>query len=365
MRKTTFFKMMLLAIIMMASGSVWGQAILPFSYDDGKPATNVTGLTQTGLGSDYTASPKMKFDTAGDNLILFFTGSPGTLSFKIKWNQSTAATRFPGDFILQESADGSTYTTVQLYNTTNGTALTNGTVVTETFTTLLSTTRYLKWIYTTRNNGNIALGAISLAASSLPSSPTLTAASSATVDAPYDVTFTDDAAWRAAITEITVGGASLDVSAYNTTVAGKISFTPSASALLQSAGTKSIVVKATGYTDAIVSQTIGAGVATALTIKTQPTAPITNGGTLATQPEVEVKDQYGNATAGTVAATKGDAGSWTLGGTTSVATNSGVSSYTNLTASSTAAVTGAFITFTLGSLSVSSTTLILQLLRLR
>jgi len=140
-----------------------GQASLPFSYDGGKP-TGVTGLTHIGLGTDYSSSPKMKFDSAGDNLILNFTGSPGTLSFNIKWNQSTSATRFPGDFELLESADGISYTRVQLYDATTGTALPNGTVVSESFTTLNSATRYLKWNYTTKTNGNIALGLISLSA---------------------------------------------------------------------------------------------------------------------------------------------------------------------------------------------------------
>lgn len=141
-----------------------GQATLPFTYDSGRPVTTVTGLTQSGLGADYAASPKMKFDTSGDNLILNFAGVPGTLSFKIIWNQSSAVARFPGEFTLQESADGVTYTTVQSYNTTSGTALANGTAVTETFTTLLAASRYLKWVYTSKSNGNIGIGAISLAA---------------------------------------------------------------------------------------------------------------------------------------------------------------------------------------------------------
>lgn len=185
-------------------------------------------------------------------------------------------------------------------------------------------------------------------------SPTLTAASSPTVDAAFDVTFTEDASWRGAITEITVGGTTLAASAYDKTAAGKITFTPSASALLQSAGTKAIVVKATGYSDATVSQAIGAGVAAALTMKTQPAAPSTNGAVLATQPEVNVLDQYGNITTATVVASKGDAGAWTLGGTTSVAAISGVSTFTNLTATSAAAVTGASLTFTSGALTVNS-----------
>ncbi|MFA6572183.1 MAG: chitobiase/beta-hexosaminidase C-terminal domain-containing protein, partial [Bacteroidota bacterium] len=162
MRKITFLKTMLAAVMLLVGSSgLWGQATLPFTYDLGKP-TAVTGLTQTTLGTDYSASPKMKFDTSGDNLILFFNAIPGTLSYNLKWNQSAAAARFPGDFVLLESANGTDYTVVQQYNSTAGPALANGTVVSETITTLLTTTRYLKWEYTTKSNGNIALGLISL-----------------------------------------------------------------------------------------------------------------------------------------------------------------------------------------------------------
>jgi len=179
--------------------------------------------------------------------------------------------------------------------------------------------------------------------------PTITGAVSATVDAPFDATFTENATWRAAITGITVGGSAL-TAGYSTSTAGKITFTPSLSStatLLQTAGVgKSIVVSATGYPTATFTQTISAGAATKLAMKTQPAAPASNGATLATQPAVNIVDQYGNATTSTatVTATVG-AGTWTLNGTTSVAGVSGTSTFTDLTATSAAAVTGATISF--------------------
>jgi len=163
MKSNTLFKIVFLgAMLFVVSVFVRGQATLPFTYDGGNPATGITGLTLSGLGTDYGTSPKMKLSASGNYVILNFSGVPGTLSFNIKWNQGTSATRFPGDFTLQQSADGVTYTTVQLYNTTSGTSLANGVIVTETFTTLLSSSRYLKWVYSSKTNGNIALGAISL-----------------------------------------------------------------------------------------------------------------------------------------------------------------------------------------------------------
>jgi hypothetical protein len=103
--------------------------------------------------------------------------------------------------------------------------------------------------------------------------PTLTAATGATVDAPFDITFGEQATWRDAITGITVNGTTLDPSAYNTSVAGKITFTPANSTLLQTAGTKTIVISASGikagaitttFVDLTVSQTIGAALPTGI-----------------------------------------------------------------------------------------------------
>ena len=158
-----FNTLFLTTLFLFSFTNSWSQATLPFTYDYGKPGTSVNGLTQSGLGIDYSTSPKMKFDNAQDYLILNFSGVPGKLSFKIEWNQgSSGLTRFSGNFILQESIDGINYTTVQLYNATNGTPLTNTVTVNETFTNLLPATRYLKWIYTSKTNGNIGIGAISL-----------------------------------------------------------------------------------------------------------------------------------------------------------------------------------------------------------
>lgn len=161
MKKFLVFSFLAMLLIPMMG---YGQATLPFSYDGGKPS-GVTGLTQTGLNNtDYGSSPKMKFDNSGDNLILNFTGTPSILSFKIKWYPGTVVSRFPGDFEILQSSNGISYTTLQLYNSTNGTPLINVTTYTETFTTIDPTTRFLKWNYKTKSNGNIGIGAISLTA---------------------------------------------------------------------------------------------------------------------------------------------------------------------------------------------------------
>jgi len=154
--------------MLLVSIDMRGQASLPFTYDGGNPLTSVVGLTQSGLGANFASSPKMKFSSSGSYLILNFSGTPGVLSFKIKWIPlAPPPTSFLGTFDLLESPDGITYTSVHSYNSTTAVKLKMGTVLTESFANLLSGSRYLKWVYTTKSNGNIAIGGISLTAGSL------------------------------------------------------------------------------------------------------------------------------------------------------------------------------------------------------
>jgi len=176
--------------------------------------------------------------------------------------------------------------------------------------------------------------------------PTLTAAGSASVDGTFTITYSTDDTWKAAITSITVDGSTLTGAAWSKTTSGQIVFTPSASALLQTNGSKAIVVIATGYNNATVTQAIAVGNATKLVMKTQPTAPSTNGAVLATQPAVYIQDQYGNATTSTAAVVaSATSGLWSIGGTSSKAAVSGTSTFTDLSASYATSVSNATITF--------------------
>ena len=183
-----------------------------------------------------------------------------------------------------------------------------------------------------------------------PPAPTLTAAISPTVDAAFDITFTDNPSWRSAITGITVNSTTLDPSAYSVS-AGTITFTPSASVLLQSSGSKSIVVSATGFANSTATQAILAGAATQLIVKTQPAAPASNGAVLGTQPAVYIKDQYGNTTGSTATVTASvGAGTWTIGGTVDISAVAGTATFTDLTATAATSVTGATISYACGAL---------------
>lgn len=140
-----------------------GPASLPFSFDGGRSdVSNNTGFSHTGLGPDYGSSPKLKFDGTGDELLLHFDGRPGILTYKIKGNGFTG-----GTFKVQASVDGAAFTDVKSYTELGDEALT------ETIKNLAEDVRYIKWVYTTKSGGNVALGAINLAAYA-PPVPTIT-----------------------------------------------------------------------------------------------------------------------------------------------------------------------------------------------
>jgi hypothetical protein len=189
--------------------------------------------------------------------------------------------------------------------------------------------------------------------------PVLLPQNGAKVSSTFNITNSpDDPAWRSAITSITVNGTTLPSAAYNTTVAGKLVFDPSQSVLLQTTGAKTIVISATGFSTNSVVQPLVSGTASQLVITKQPIAPAADGGRLGNQPIVVVKDQFGNTVTNnvniTAAAVLPSPVNWTLGGTKILGTSAGTATYAGLTAFGTNSVTGAAISFTSGSLSVTS-----------
>ena len=124
-------------------------ATLPFAFDGGKAdIASVLGLTQEGLDSDYPSSPKLKFNTTDDWLILKLDEAPTSLSYDIKGNGFSG-----GTFDVLTSADGTTYQSLATYTELGATQ-------SVTFLDLASTVRYIKWIYTNKSSGNVALGNI-------------------------------------------------------------------------------------------------------------------------------------------------------------------------------------------------------------
>ena len=132
---------------------VYDYTTLPFEFDGGRADIATTnGLSHEGLDSDYSASPKLKFNTTGDWLLLHFVDAPGILTFDTKGNGSSTDP-WAGTFTVQTSVDGENYTELASY-----TDLTS-TLQSEEFE-LAANVRYIKWVYTEKVLGNVALGNI-------------------------------------------------------------------------------------------------------------------------------------------------------------------------------------------------------------
>ena len=122
-------------------------ATLPFSWDE--KATSTTGVTSSGV-STYKSSPYLKFDDTSDYLVLKLTEQPYTLSFDIKGNDFSG-----GTFKVQTSTDGSSYTDLDSFTELGETESVE-------YNNIPAGTRYIKWVYTTKSSGNVALGNINV-----------------------------------------------------------------------------------------------------------------------------------------------------------------------------------------------------------
>ena len=301
------------------------------SYDVEKYRTGTN--TNSSIVQMYTSTDGSTWSTAGSNFLTTFAGADASVAGYV-----TA----PG---VTSSVTAQTLTT---------TVAPAGVI-------------YLAWSITfaTGTTGVssqvLALDNVSITANGVAAStpPTLTAASSPTVDSNFNVTYTDDATWRAAVTAVKYNGTTLTASTDYTFSAGVLTLKPSGTVggPLRTAGSATLTISATGYSDTFVTQAIVAGVPAALTMTTQPVAPATSGAVLATMPVVTVKDQYANVISGSVvtaAVTSGQGSSWTLGGASQTATTnaSGVATFTTFTATNTtspsAPYSTASLTFTPG-----------------
>ena len=111
-------------------------------------ASSVIGLTANSIGN-YDYSPKLKFDATDDYLIIQINEAGGKLFYDIKGNSFSG-----GTFKVQTSADGETYTDLKTYTSL-------ATTTHESFD-LTTSVRFIKWIYTNRSSGNVALGNIGI-----------------------------------------------------------------------------------------------------------------------------------------------------------------------------------------------------------
>lgn len=147
----------LLVLSLFIGLNTMAQAVLPSAWSF--PTTILpVGWTESGTGY-YSASgntpPAMKFDTSGDFLMINFGSAPGTLSYYLAGNSFSGLN---AAFTVEESDLGATWTTLQTF-----TAPPAG-VYAQFTNTPLSTTRFIRFIYTNKVNGNIGLDDVSILA---------------------------------------------------------------------------------------------------------------------------------------------------------------------------------------------------------
>lgn len=134
---------------------VYGQAVLPTTW--GFSTTVMpNGWTQSGT-SFYTSSgqipPACKFDNTGDKVTINFASAPGALTYYLAGNSFAG-----GTFLVEESVDGVTYTT--LHTHTNPPPATYS-----LFTDAPSSaSRYIRFNYSNKVSGNIGLDEVTIAA---------------------------------------------------------------------------------------------------------------------------------------------------------------------------------------------------------
>ncbi len=136
----------------------WVAASLPFTFDGGKSSiAPENGIKQSGLGDDYSSSPKLRFDNTGDVLFVRINETADTVAYTIKGNGVSGATM---KFDVLQSANGIDYSPLASYTVDNLPK-----TATKETKTPASDARYFQFVYTEKANGNVALGAIRISKS--------------------------------------------------------------------------------------------------------------------------------------------------------------------------------------------------------
>jgi hypothetical protein len=343
-------------------------------------ANNVSnGIYNFGAGDAASAT-----DRAVGGLSSSSASKSVNVYVKLKNTSTNPIGSFTISYAVEKYRNGSNANgfTIQMYYSTNGTSWTSagddfktsfpfeannnngyttapGTTVNITDKALNQTVAangefYLAWNYsvtsgtTTSNAQALGIDDVSITANPV-TAPTLNPdVTNNSVDNHLDITFTDNSTWRNAISEVLVGTTTLVPNNDYSISAGVLTLMPEGNAILQTPGDKSVIVKAAGYLDTTVTQSILVGLANKLLVQDQPSSPLTNGGVFVGQPTIKVCDQYNNLVESSTASVVASVGSgtWSLGGSTTISAVNGLASFSNLSATSSVAVLNATMKFT-------------------
>jgi hypothetical protein len=147
-----------------AVGTTLAQAVLPtsFGFDGATPVGWTLNLGTNG-NLTYTfgqAGLSCRLDADNENVALFFAEEPGALTYYIRGSVGGGTPAWSGDFEVQESVDGTTWSTMR--------AFTNNELSVAEFAMFTDNpqpeTRYVRWFYVDKVSGaNVALDEITLA----------------------------------------------------------------------------------------------------------------------------------------------------------------------------------------------------------
>lgn len=149
--KKTIYSMFLVCFVTLLG---YSQAVLPTSSSF-TTTTFPSGWAAVGTAY-YSASgntpPALKFDGTGDMLTINFASAPGDLTYYLTGNSFSG-----GTFTVEESANGTAWTTLHTHTTPSAATYTMYTDVPN------SVSRYIRFNYTNKVSGNIGLDDVNIA----------------------------------------------------------------------------------------------------------------------------------------------------------------------------------------------------------
>ncbi|MBN8696587.1 MAG: endonuclease [Bacteroidetes bacterium] len=148
-----------LLIAVTITASAFAQAVLPTSWNfatttlpTGWSETNVNTTSQPYYTGSGNPAPAYKLDATGDILMVNVASTPGNLTYDLTGNSFSG-----GTFLIQESANGSTWNTLR-------TITAPGASYAPYTETLNSASRYVRFYYQNKVSGNIGLDNVSITA---------------------------------------------------------------------------------------------------------------------------------------------------------------------------------------------------------
>jgi endonuclease I len=142
----------------------FSQTALPTSWDCNIAnlpvgwTTNLTDYYNVGSVGYFHTAPSAKFNFTSCHTTIYFSDAPGTVSYYIRGASFT-----PGTFSVQESVNGTTWTDVHIWGTGGTLMPTNDLSAATAITDVLnSASRYVRFYYTLKTAGNVAIDDISI-----------------------------------------------------------------------------------------------------------------------------------------------------------------------------------------------------------